>query len=182
MLRVYAAWADGSVESDVDAIRRSMNRHARLKPAAKCGTSAAALLRSHRAARPVARCAKQTSGSRRRLEILAVDLPVRTTGKKPKYRKAKGFIWRTERDSNPRRAFDPYTLSRGAPSTTRPSVRPGPESASTSVTCKRPQALPQLGAAGGHDTKGPRGNVKREGMRSGPRAPEHCAKAAAVSR
>src|SRR5579883_40529 len=33
--------------------------------------------------------------------------------------------WRRERDSNPRRAFDPYTLSRGAPSTTRPSLRPG---------------------------------------------------------
>src|ERR1700740_204639 len=32
-------------------------------------------------------------------------------------------IWRRERDSNPRRAFDPYTLSRGAPSTTRPSLR-----------------------------------------------------------
>jgi hypothetical protein len=34
-----------------------------------------------------------------------------------------GLIWRRERDSNPRRAFDPYTLSRGAPSTTRPSLR-----------------------------------------------------------
>ena len=33
------------------------------------------------------------------------------------------FYWRRERDSNPRRAFDPYTLSRGAPSTTRPSLR-----------------------------------------------------------
>src|ERR1700761_2622304 len=33
------------------------------------------------------------------------------------------IIWRRERDSNPRRAFDPYTLSRGAPSTTRPSLR-----------------------------------------------------------
>jgi hypothetical protein len=32
-------------------------------------------------------------------------------------------FWRRERDSNPRRAFDPYTLSRGAPSTTRPSLR-----------------------------------------------------------
>jgi hypothetical protein len=31
--------------------------------------------------------------------------------------------WRRERDSNPRWAFDPYTLSRGAPSTTRPSLR-----------------------------------------------------------
>jgi hypothetical protein len=33
--------------------------------------------------------------------------------------------WRRERDSNPRWAFDPYTLSRGAPSTTRPSLRRG---------------------------------------------------------
>jgi hypothetical protein len=40
-------------------------------------------------------------------------------------RDAKRLIWRRERDSNPRRAFDPYTLSRGAPSTTRPSLRPG---------------------------------------------------------
>ena len=32
-------------------------------------------------------------------------------------------MWRRERDSNPRWAFDPYTLSRGAPSTTRPSLR-----------------------------------------------------------
>jgi hypothetical protein len=31
--------------------------------------------------------------------------------------------WRRVRDSNPRRAFDPYTLSRGAPSTTRPTLR-----------------------------------------------------------
>jgi hypothetical protein len=32
-------------------------------------------------------------------------------------------LWRRERDSNPRWAFDPYALSRGAPSTTRPSLR-----------------------------------------------------------
>ncbi len=31
--------------------------------------------------------------------------------------------WRRVRDSNPRWAFDPYTLSRGAPSTTRPTLR-----------------------------------------------------------
>src|SRR5262245_33502602 len=41
----------------------------------------------------------------------------------PQWRSADG--WRRERDSNPRRAFDPYTLSRGAPSTTRPSLRGG---------------------------------------------------------
>src|SRR5438874_13366600 len=33
------------------------------------------------------------------------------------------FYWRTERDSNPRTAINRYTLSRRAPSTTRPSVR-----------------------------------------------------------
>jgi hypothetical protein len=33
------------------------------------------------------------------------------------------FTWRRGRDSNPRRAFDPYALSRGAPSTTRPPLR-----------------------------------------------------------
>ena len=30
--------------------------------------------------------------------------------------------WRREWDSNPRWAFDPYSLSRGAPSTARPSL------------------------------------------------------------
>jgi hypothetical protein len=33
------------------------------------------------------------------------------------------YTWRRGRDSNPRRAFDPYALSRGAPSTTRPPLR-----------------------------------------------------------
>ena len=33
------------------------------------------------------------------------------------------MCWRRGRDSNPRRAFDPYALSRGAPSTTRPPLR-----------------------------------------------------------
>ena len=33
------------------------------------------------------------------------------------------FYWRRERDSNPRWAFNPYSLSRGAPSATRPSLR-----------------------------------------------------------
>jgi hypothetical protein len=47
-------------------------------------------------------------------------------------RKPETSSWRRERDSNPRRAFDPYTLSRGAPSTTRPSLR-DPGSASVSV-------------------------------------------------
>ena len=33
--------------------------------------------------------------------------------------------WRRRRDSNPRWAYDPYSLSRGAPSTTRPRLRAG---------------------------------------------------------
>jgi hypothetical protein len=36
---------------------------------------------------------------------------------------ASAHLWRRGRDSNPRRAFDPYALSRGAPSTTRPPLR-----------------------------------------------------------
>jgi hypothetical protein len=32
------------------------------------------------------------------------------------------LFWRRERDSNPRWAFGPYSLSRGAPSATRPSL------------------------------------------------------------
>jgi integrase len=41
MLRVYAAWAQGMVESDIEAIRRSMNRQAPLQPAARCPAAAA---------------------------------------------------------------------------------------------------------------------------------------------
>jgi hypothetical protein len=36
MLRIYAAWAEDMVESDVDTIRRSMNRHAQLRPTTTC--------------------------------------------------------------------------------------------------------------------------------------------------
>ncbi len=38
---------------------------------------------------------------------------------------AMGAWWRRGRDSNPRWAFDPYALSRGAPSTTRPPLPSG---------------------------------------------------------
>ena len=54
-------------------------------------------------------------------------------------------LWRRERDSNPRWAFDPYSLSRGAPSTTRPSLQnwsqrirgPGPNGKSVSALLSR---------------------------------------------
>ena len=41
MLRVYAAWAEAAVESDVEAIRRSMSRNARLTLVTICRNSAA---------------------------------------------------------------------------------------------------------------------------------------------
>src|SRR5258707_15796345 len=41
--------------------------------------------------------------------------------------------WRRGRDSNPRWAFDPYALSRGAPSTTRPPLRTGNQAHSRSA-------------------------------------------------
>jgi len=41
MLCVYAAWAQSMVESDIAAIRRSMSRHAPLRPATACRTTAA---------------------------------------------------------------------------------------------------------------------------------------------
>ncbi len=37
----------------------------------------------------------------------------------------RSVLWRRGRDSNPRRAFNPYSLSRGALSTTQPPLRLG---------------------------------------------------------
>src|ERR1700759_5246361 len=66
-----------------------------------------------------------------------------------------GKVWRRERDSNPRRAFDPYTLSRGAPSTTRPSLRLEAVKAGLSITYKLDEPrTPSLGA--GNETGGGR--------------------------
>ncbi len=81
MLRVYAAWAEGSVESDVEAIRRSMNRHARLRRVAKCGTSVAGPQRCLRPPRPVARCTYHAKTSAA-AGNLAVDLPVQRDAKR----------------------------------------------------------------------------------------------------
>ena len=67
-------------------------------------------------------------------------------------------FWRRERDSNPRRAFDPYTLSRGAPSTTRPSLR-GEENLSASATC----CAGARRARGGNHTQTPACAAKRAG-------------------
>ena len=55
---------------------------------------------------------------------LCVSLPHLYKRKALQLIEKKGFkIWRTGRDSNPRYAFDVYSLSRGALSTTQPPVR-----------------------------------------------------------
>jgi integrase len=80
MLRVYAAWAEDMVESDVDAIQHSMNRHARLKPAGACQRSAAARPRLCRASWAVGVCSSRIEQQQARGN-LAVHLPVETTAK-----------------------------------------------------------------------------------------------------
>jgi hypothetical protein len=65
------------VESDVEAIQRSMRRHARLKPTARCRSSIAGQLRLHGASPAAAdgECQVRTK-QQRALGNLAVRLPV----------------------------------------------------------------------------------------------------------
>ncbi len=69
-------------------------------------------------------CPSWTSGfspsSRVRIHLPAIPKPRTLKPQGPRFRN-----WRRERDSNPRYAFGVYALSRGAPSTTRPSLRSG---------------------------------------------------------
>jgi len=101
MLEVYAAWTEGAKESDIEAIKRAMESSAGLPVRGAVATA--------RGPRQSPRICHQyaTSEGRARAKCSA----------------NRGKDWRRERDSNPRRAFDPYALSRGAPSTTRPSLR-----------------------------------------------------------
>jgi integrase len=75
MLRVYAAWAEDMVESDVEAIRRSINRHAPLKPIHPCAKWAASEPHATCTINQATDCAARTMG-RRALGSLAVDLPL----------------------------------------------------------------------------------------------------------
>jgi hypothetical protein len=80
MLRVYAAWADDAVESEVDAIKRSMNPHARLSSTTRCSFSAAHRLpcsRPHHLSIEYLNRKWQSPANAN----LAVDLPVRTAAK-----------------------------------------------------------------------------------------------------
>jgi integrase len=77
MLRVYAAWADNAGESEVDAIKRSMNPHARLSSTTNCGFSAAHRLPCSRSSHSLTQFLRQSPANAN----LAVDLPVQTGGK-----------------------------------------------------------------------------------------------------
>jgi integrase len=111
MLEVYATWTEGATESDIEAIKHAMEVAPRASRSAN--TTGVSPLQS-----PGIRHQNATTeGSERR-----------------KCSHHKRILWRRERDSNPRRAFDPYTLSRGAPSTTRPSLRFALNSSEESAT------------------------------------------------
>jgi integrase len=80
MLRVYAACADGAVESEIDAIKRSMNPRARLSSTTKSTFPAAHRLPCSRPTHPLVECLnrmRQLQGNAN----LAVDLPVQAGAK-----------------------------------------------------------------------------------------------------
>ena len=80
MLRVYAAWAEAAVESDVEAIRRSMSRNARLTLATICRNSAAGRPHSSGKHWPPIQCSARAR-KRRGAASLAVDLPLQTAAR-----------------------------------------------------------------------------------------------------
>jgi integrase len=80
MLRVYAAWAQGMVESDIEAIRSSMNRQAPQRPAARCRTAAASRPRRCTTRGVVPDCPSRTQPPPARGN-LAVGLPLEVGGK-----------------------------------------------------------------------------------------------------
>ncbi len=91
-----------------------------------------------------------TGIARNHVALVSVRFPYGDFCRVREIRKS-GLIWRRERDSNPRRAFDPYTLSRGAPSTTRPSLRLGARPARRAgLGCRNdPRRGTRSGAASG---------------------------------
>jgi integrase len=112
MLRFYAAWADGAPESDVGRIRATLYSE---DPLRRQPRIAGQRKPSHSIARPF------------EMEFppgrFATEFATERSQSVAKSLNRNEEDWRRERDSNPRRAFDPYALSRGAPSTTRPSLR-----------------------------------------------------------
>jgi hypothetical protein len=126
MLETYAAWTEGAKDSDIEMIEEAMNAASR--PLARAVNSSQMIAIDHAPAVTV------NEASTPRAELAnPSDTPAspeirhhfatEERRERVKCLKARRINWRRERDSNPRWAFDPYTLSRGAPSTTRPSLR-----------------------------------------------------------
>jgi hypothetical protein len=80
MLRVYAAWADGTVELEVEAIKRSMNPHARQSSTTRCRFSAVHRLPCSRPIQPSIEYLNRMWQSPANAN-LAVDLPVQPGAK-----------------------------------------------------------------------------------------------------
>jgi hypothetical protein len=80
MLRVYAAWTDSAIESEIDAVKHSMNPPVRLSSTTEWSSSAAHRLTCSRPTLPLMECLNRM----RRSPVdanLAVDLPVQTGAK-----------------------------------------------------------------------------------------------------
>src|SRR5206468_584016 len=126
MLEVYAAWTEGTKEADIEAIKHAMQGSPQLAVRTQRVAEGA------REGMPIDPPKAPEFGSR-----LAVGKSRNRVGVCSNRRKT----WRRERDSNPRRAFDPYTLSRGAPSTTRPSLRLGGKAYTSHILTSRANHL-----------------------------------------
>ncbi len=102
MLRFYAGWTEGAVDADLDAIERAMDR---------APTDLSPVAESTSARLNIARQMAHRKKDRLPSSDLALDLSLAR-----RRRAVTGWRGRRnlagERDSNPRRAFDPYTLSR----------------------------------------------------------------------
>jgi len=119
MLRFYAAWTEGALESDVVAIQAAMANERPLQRTTTSGDS------RYKKARSMVRPFEVESAPTFRATPGSFASGYANGHGRPRAKclTKQKIDWRRERDSNPRRAFDPYALSRGAPSTTRPSLR-----------------------------------------------------------
>ncbi|HEY1890217.1 MAG TPA: DUF3596 domain-containing protein [Steroidobacteraceae bacterium] len=111
MLRAYAGWTEGASETDIAAIRRAMGVGRGRQRVRTLRDKTPVLTES-----PVSRAFGSAQWPP--VKPLAPRAPfasrIATNGHRPRAKCSRrlGFVWRRERDSNPRRAFDPYTLSR----------------------------------------------------------------------
>ncbi len=111
--RAISSRGRGGADGKVDMARGRDRLETRLRLAFRPAARAPAAV-------PIAARLVESALARR---ILIRSSPTAIQKKRP--RSGPFYVWRRERDSNPRWAFDPYSLSRGAPSASRPPLRIG---------------------------------------------------------